>query len=65
VPEAVLISGGAGFIGSHLGGELLGAGYRVPRAGARVNKATGYEPARWRDAVRLAAGRNVAGVRVA
>jgi dTDP-L-rhamnose 4-epimerase len=29
VPEHVLITGGAGFIGSHLGDELLAAGYRV------------------------------------
>jgi dTDP-L-rhamnose 4-epimerase len=29
VAESVLITGGAGFIGSHLADELLGAGYRV------------------------------------
>jgi dTDP-L-rhamnose 4-epimerase len=29
MPEHVLITGGAGFIGSHLGDELLRAGYRV------------------------------------
>jgi dTDP-L-rhamnose 4-epimerase len=27
--ERVLITGGAGFIGSHLADELIGAGYRV------------------------------------
>jgi dTDP-L-rhamnose 4-epimerase len=29
LPETVLITGGAGFIGSHLADELLRAGHRV------------------------------------
>jgi dTDP-L-rhamnose 4-epimerase len=44
--EQVLITGGAGFIGSHLGDELLRAGYRVRALDSLVEQVHGGEPQR-------------------
>ncbi len=41
MPEHVLITGGAGFIGSHLGDELLAAGYRVRALDSLVEQVHG------------------------
>jgi dTDP-L-rhamnose 4-epimerase len=56
--ETVLITGGAGFIGSHLADELLGAGHRVRALDRLVGQVHGdvRRPAHLDDDVELIAG---------
>jgi dTDP-L-rhamnose 4-epimerase len=58
VPETVLITGGAGFIGSHLADELLRAGYRVRALDSLVEQVhgEGQRPEYLTDDVELIAG---------
>jgi dTDP-L-rhamnose 4-epimerase len=58
VPETVLITGGAGFIGSHLADELLQAGYRVRALDSLVEQVHGdaERPSYLADDVELLAG---------
>jgi dTDP-L-rhamnose 4-epimerase len=59
VIETVLITGGAGFIGSHLGDELVRAGYRVRALDSLVEQVHGGEqqrPAYLADEIELIAG---------
>jgi dTDP-L-rhamnose 4-epimerase len=67
VAEHVLITGGAGFIGSHLGDELVLAGYRVRALDSLVEQVHGesQRPPYLNDEIELIAGdvRNAAVVR--
>ena len=56
--EHVLITGGAGFIGSHLGDELLRAGYRVRALDSLVEQVHGdaKRPDYLTDEIELVAG---------
>ena len=57
--EHVLITGGAGFIGSHLGDELVRAGYRVRALDSLVEQVHGdsqQRPAHLDDEIELIAG---------
>jgi len=58
LPETVLITGGAGFIGSHLGDELLRAGYRVRALDSLVEQVHGdpQRPGYLTDEIELIAG---------
>src|SRR5690348_17175983 len=59
MPEHVLITGGAGFIGSHLSDELLHAGHRVRAYDSLVPQVHGPErrrPAHLDPAVELIVG---------
>jgi dTDP-L-rhamnose 4-epimerase len=58
VAEHVLITGGAGFIGSHLGDELVRAGYRVRALDSLVEQVhgTSQRPAYLDDEIELVAG---------
>jgi dTDP-L-rhamnose 4-epimerase len=60
VSETVLITGGAGFIGSHLGDELLRAGYRVRALDSLVEQVHGDDggsrPDYLADEIELIAG---------
>ena len=59
MPEHVLITGGAGFIGSHLGDELLAAGYRVRALDSLVEQVHGesrQRPGYLTDEIELVVG---------
>jgi len=58
VSETVLITGGAGFIGSHLGDELLREGYRVRALDNLVAQVHGdsQRPSYLADEIELIAG---------
>jgi dTDP-L-rhamnose 4-epimerase len=59
VAETVLITGGAGFIGSHLGDELVRAGYRARALDSLVEQVHGEEqqrPGYLADEIELIAG---------
>jgi dTDP-L-rhamnose 4-epimerase len=59
VTETILITGGAGFIGSHLGDELVRAGYRVRALDSLVEQVHGdaqQRPAYLADEIELIAG---------
>jgi dTDP-L-rhamnose 4-epimerase len=58
LPETVLITGGAGFIGSHLADELLRAGHRVRVLDSLVEQVHGeaQRPAYLTDEIELVAG---------
>jgi dTDP-L-rhamnose 4-epimerase len=58
LPETVLITGGAGFIGSHLADELLRAGHRVRALDSLVEQVHGeaHRPAYLSEEIELVAG---------